>query len=293
MTWKIQDNSEREMVNYLLDGMTEEEQAQFEDRFFAEDDLFEQLQMLKRELIDAYVRDQLDPVLRQQFERVWLASDEGRREVEFAQALRLSLNERNARDTKAFMASRRNSLDRWFPRKWGLVAALAVLALAGLAWLLRGNQPSDGKREQDLTAASPLSTETPAPLPSLMPISPAPPAPIPLFTLIASTRGDVAKVGLPANATRMRLRFLLDFDPGPNAITARLKDAGENLLAHRSLQYLDAGNGLYAVWEMSTSRLKPGRYVVVLTSSGKIGAENAREVPYLFDLTRAGAKPIR
>lgn len=73
---------------YLLGELTQEEQlAPVEERLMAEDDFFEEFQLVKEDLIDQYVNQQLTPEDRRRFEQYFLTTAERREDVRHAQAL--------------------------------------------------------------------------------------------------------------------------------------------------------------------------------------------------------------
>ncbi len=60
---------EQQYVDYLLGNCTEEARAELEERFFRNDESFEQLCAAEAELIDEYLRGELNPAERVLFER--------------------------------------------------------------------------------------------------------------------------------------------------------------------------------------------------------------------------------
>ncbi len=73
---------------YLLGDLTQEEQlAPVEERLLAEDDFFEEFQLVKEDLIDQYVNQQLTAEDRRRFEQHFLITAERREDVRHAQAL--------------------------------------------------------------------------------------------------------------------------------------------------------------------------------------------------------------
>src|SRR5215470_4189780 len=78
---------ELSLVKYLLGDLSQEEQAQVEDRAFADPDYLVVLQSVEVDLMDAYVNGELSPAERRQFERQFLVSPERRRKVAFARDL--------------------------------------------------------------------------------------------------------------------------------------------------------------------------------------------------------------
>src|SRR5436305_14897182 len=75
------------LVQYLLGKLSEEKQAQVEDRAFADTDYRAALEAAEADLIDEYVRGELPPADRRSFESLFLASPQRRTKVEFARAL--------------------------------------------------------------------------------------------------------------------------------------------------------------------------------------------------------------
>lgn len=80
-------------IRYLLGEVSQQEQTQIEEQFFADDVFFETLLAVESELIDCYVRGKLSPHDGEQFEKHFLASPERRKRVEIARDLMRSLSE--------------------------------------------------------------------------------------------------------------------------------------------------------------------------------------------------------
>src|SRR5947207_4975215 len=71
---------------YLIGEMSDEERIRFEQEYFEDDDLFEELDLVENDLTDFYVRDELSEVERAQFEKEYLISSERQEQVEVARA---------------------------------------------------------------------------------------------------------------------------------------------------------------------------------------------------------------
>jgi len=71
-------------VRYLLGELSEEEERNFESRYFANDQLFEELQIAESEVIDAYVSDRLPAQARKHLEQRLAKSPRLRERVAFA-----------------------------------------------------------------------------------------------------------------------------------------------------------------------------------------------------------------
>jgi type II secretory pathway pseudopilin PulG len=133
---------------YLLGEMSEQEQAQLEEAYFADDALFERFLAVKDDLIDAYARGDLAGQKRRQFEQHFLASEPRRERVEEARGFIRAVT---AASTNTVTADKTNpagaaaatswlpSISRLFASRrlvWqGALAVLLLIALAG-AWVL-------------------------------------------------------------------------------------------------------------------------------------------------------------
>jgi hypothetical protein len=81
------DHDQTRVREYLLGHLTEEEQQKIEERFMVEDNLFEELEISKGELIEEYRAGELDRKEHRWFEEHYLASSEGRQRYTFTVAL--------------------------------------------------------------------------------------------------------------------------------------------------------------------------------------------------------------
>ena len=79
--------NEELIVRYLMGDLSEDEQTWLEDRAFSDRDYMRNIMAVESDLIDEYARGGLSDSERQRFERLFLASAERQRKVEFARAL--------------------------------------------------------------------------------------------------------------------------------------------------------------------------------------------------------------
>jgi hypothetical protein len=86
------DQGER-MARYLLGQLPEQEQSDFESRYFADDNFFEELLTIEDDLRDAYVRGELSKADGEAFERRLLISSDQKHRQEFARTLCQYLNQ--------------------------------------------------------------------------------------------------------------------------------------------------------------------------------------------------------
>src|SRR5262249_27845472 len=128
------------LVKYLLGDLTQEEQAQVEDRAFADSDYLLVLQSVEVDLIDAYVNGELSPAERRQFERQFLVSPERRRKVAFARDLaRVAAEAKALENTPLLHMSAWQSFLRavreWSPALQFAAGLAAVIFAVGVSWL--------------------------------------------------------------------------------------------------------------------------------------------------------------
>jgi hypothetical protein len=79
--------SDQTIIKYLLNELSEDDQSRFEEAYFSDGSLFEQVRALEEELIDDYVKGDLSGRDRRGFERHYLASAERRAKIETARQL--------------------------------------------------------------------------------------------------------------------------------------------------------------------------------------------------------------
>ena len=75
------------IIRYLLNELSADDQARFEETYLTDEDLFEQLRAVEEELIEDYVKGQLSEPERHRFERHYLASDQRRARIQTAKEL--------------------------------------------------------------------------------------------------------------------------------------------------------------------------------------------------------------
>ncbi len=279
--------TEREMVGYLLGDMSEGEQEQFAARYFADDALFEQLTGVKEELVDAYVRQQLEPRERELFERNFLSTPEGRQEVTFARALRQTLNELPAPFPALPPASAPVTQPWWSNWHWGLAAATACLLL-GFGWQWRENrqlrrelQVLQTRQAEQARLAQTLQDEllklraanppTNPPVPAVAPQ----PGPRLFGESVVALRLPPPQRGGPSATPAARLnaatqtlalQIVLNYAPAARSCTAVLRTAAGELIARQSRLSArpDPLGGLLS-WRIAARRLVPGDYEIKVT----------------------------
>ncbi len=80
-------DNDQTIIRYLLNELSAEDQASFEEAYLRDGSLFEQVQALEEELIEDYVKEDLSDHDRHRFKFHYLASDQRRARIEGARQL--------------------------------------------------------------------------------------------------------------------------------------------------------------------------------------------------------------
>jgi hypothetical protein len=230
-----------EMIAYLLHEMPEPERALFAERWFAEPELYEELQMAEAELLDEYVRGKISEHRRRQIEDCLLASESQRQKWAFAVALAAALPTRKT----------------WRLPWLGMVAAALVVSLSLSLWI--------GMRNRELrTELAQLRN----PPPQVM-VSGVYTIGLPSGTLRGSSAEN--EVQLPAG-TRL-LRVELELPPGAtSSVYSAALLAGDHVVWNEGPIHPEGqGPSSIAVFWIPTDGaiLGPGEHSVRLDAAGR------------------------
>jgi hypothetical protein len=221
--------TDEEFVRYLLGRLPDGERDRFEDRYFSDDALHEQLLAVEEELIDAYVAGRLSASDRSAFEGRFLVSPERMQKIEFARAL--AAMPRSAPKTpKSF-------LSLLVPESFGIRicmagAAAAILAALFFVSLRPVPAPPEIAKGGEHKSDQPVQM-TPAPKngkPETGPKEHPDLAPVLAFSLMPGVRGEGDRnlVTMPAGVHRIRLQLGLEADRGFQQYAATIETAGGN-----------------------------------------------------------------
>ena len=130
------------LVRYLLGDLPRQEQECFEEEYFTSDEAWEALNAAEDDLINSYVRGELSPLQREQFERHFLASAKDCERVELAKILLNSavrrrvgmLDDRQAPAAPSWIGT---STLKWVSAAAGVAAAVLAVFLLGQNHRLR------------------------------------------------------------------------------------------------------------------------------------------------------------
>ena len=135
-------DQEELMVRYLLEKVAEEEQSEIEERFFSDNDYFEQLLALEDDLIDSYVQGKLPKDEQEQVERLLMSSPRQRQDMEFTKSLVEDLTAVRSQEAADTHPTGVNSTSWWksllnlsSPGRKGWKPAFAVLGIAALLFV--------------------------------------------------------------------------------------------------------------------------------------------------------------
>jgi hypothetical protein len=156
------DKYEQTCKQYLLGELTETEQAQFEEAYFVDDQLFERFLAVKDDLVDAYARKELGGSERERFEQHFLATQSRRERVnqtrEFIQSVSLLSTQASERTATHVLEDKRQSTTVWQsflrllvpgrPVTQGAFAVLLLLAVVGSVMVVRRVQRDRAERLQ-------------------------------------------------------------------------------------------------------------------------------------------------
>lgn len=124
-----------QVKQYLLGTLSEEEKLRFEEKYFDDDKLFEEIEIVEDELVDAYVREELSPGDRERFKEVVTGSPRLAGRVDFARVLAKSTSSQQPEAVAVPIRAERESFwQRLFtPSRagWAMAACTLLLLLGG------------------------------------------------------------------------------------------------------------------------------------------------------------------
>jgi hypothetical protein len=266
---------EKRMVQYLLGQLAEQQQAELEARYLADDACFEELLAIEDELRDGYARGELSGRDREAFERRLLATPQQRQTQEFARSLRQSVAE-----VSGAWADRRESWVAKKSRFWQLatgrrivlipVLSATFLLLVATGWWL-------GYRSKRSPTSAPVAITPQGPRQQKEPEVVA-------FVLTpGSVRGSepgLASLVIPPGATRVRLEARFEGDyPEYEGILQTAEN--KRIWTARNLKAEGSRDGKSVFIDISSGLISPGDYILTLRGVPAMGApETAAEYAF-------------
>jgi len=261
------------LVQYLLGKLSEEKQAQVEDRAFADAGYRAALEAVEADLIDDYVRGELPAADRGAFESLFLASPQRRTKVEFARALAAL----PAKPVPAPARSRSGLFDLF--HGWSLpfrfaVAMAALLCVAGASWFLLHDA---NQKAAPQVAQKQKQAPAPVAIPARTPVV----ASLVLFAGLSRAEGAGPQLVLSPDAEVVNIQIQLDDRDDYAEFRAELRTSrGEKVMTSEKLTRRKMGSGFALSFDVPASVLKAGKYELAL--KGQPGGEPAEDVSYSY-----------
>jgi hypothetical protein len=252
----LSNHDESTIRDYLLGKLTEEDQQKVEERLMVEDELFDEFEVSKGELVEEYVAGELPPKEHDWFRTHFLASPEGRQSHAFVLAVQ------NLRAPAPAPIAQVTATQSWWQRlrsflttrTWTIGLATSALAVALFAWLLI---PGGG-----VTSIGPTLVGT---------------------VIQRSGQGELpVRLKIDPKASKFRIRLLLPKPAIPATsyranLDDRLRTSAVNVVER------DADG----VWiEIPTELIPPGEYSLQLTAVKADGSEEKIPRYYYFNVER-------
>jgi hypothetical protein len=135
----LNNHDQARIREYLLGRLSDEEEEKIQERLMVDDDLFEELEISKGELIEEYSAGELSQTDRESLEARYLASPEGRQRYTFSRALESLPQRKPAPAPVPHRVSFFDQIRAYFNwRGWALAAGSAALLLTMVTtYLLR------------------------------------------------------------------------------------------------------------------------------------------------------------
>ena len=232
---------------YLLGRLNDDEQEKIEERLMVNDELFQELEILKGELIEEYRDGELTKQERQSFEDGFLSSPDGRRRFAFAVAVGCVVQH-----SRPQPVGLREKISAFFRvPQWAIATgALGALAIGLMVFAIRSGQ-------QPKFVAMNLTS-----------------------TAVTRGPGDAQhqQITLPPDASELRISLAL---PQPAAPGARYRVELDNRREKTSIQ--PAGhdaNSVYVV--IPTKQVPTGFYALVVYETKANGTEQRIPGNYFF-----------
>jgi hypothetical protein len=266
-------DQEKQMVQYLLGQLSEQEQAELERQYLMDDALFEQLLAVEEELRDTYVRGELSGTERQAFEQRLLILPEQKEKQKFARILRQYLVQVGTpRGRVAHAAAKWKSLQRIFETQRRTIfipaisAALVVLVVGGW-WLVRRGMQSSSNVPGAASTAKGLPGQVPEPPPQTPTHAPGPEPNTFAFVLTPGLiRGggqESILLVIPTSASQVRLEARVEGDY--SSYEAVLQTAESKSIWRRGdLTAQVSTQGKRILLYVPSSLLAPGDYILTL-----------------------------
>ena len=304
-----QSQDDQLIARYLLGELSEEEQTQLEERAFADREYSLYVRAVEKDLIDEYARGELAAARRQAFERRFFASEQRRRQIEFARALTQVTVPDSA---TAWLSGEPQAPTHSWWQAWLLlrrgphlalglaIVAIALIAIAVGVWLLRESRqrrteqaqtqsPSQGITPSQSTATAQPTTDhstqnvdRPTPVKGASPAPPQQPLIASLILLPGTSRSpeNLPQLTIRPGTASAQLRISIDNGEPYIQFRGELHTTAGKLIAKQNLKAQSSRDGRIIVWLIPAGQLNSGEYELSLSGKGEQG--KAEVVGYYY-----------
>ena len=310
------------IVQYLLGELSEKQQVELEDCAFQDPVLLSNITAVEHDLIDDYVAGRIGNGRLERFESHFLASDERRKKVAFARALKGVIAESSSRETA--QAHGPSVFARFFsfltqPATAYAFAASAFVLVIAAVWLvmntrnlrsevarLRAVQETqsserraletelDNERarsenlaaelEQAKQATGGVTQETGGVAEEPQKSRSPIIAALTLLPGLSRGQGATPRVTVPKDATTLRLQIVIDPNETYRTFSAVVTGGGQTVYSGSRLVSTNSRAGRSVRLNVAANALKSGRYEVSLKGLSDSGPTNVGY--YYFDVTK-------
>ncbi len=247
----LSNHDEANIRDYLLGKLGDEDQQKIEERLMVEDELFEEFEVSKDELVEKYVAGELPQKEHEWFRTHFLASPEGRQRQAFVLAIEKLCDPAPRVVPKPSLWERFRSLLN--NRSWTVgLAATATAAI--ILWIAIPGGPKE-------TFSGPTLAGT------------------------LLTRGEgtqPARVKVPSTAAKLQLRLLI---PNNSISATRYRAELDDRLNFKTVDVVEQ-NAEGVLVEIPTDLIPPGEYSLQLIAIKADGSEEKLRRYYQFNVER-------
>lgn len=261
-------STDRQIRDYLLGVLQAERRAEIEQRILSDDGFHQEVEIAEEELVDDYVSGELSAADRLSFEANFLASPLRRRKLQFARALRRTIDTRT--DVVRFPST--IPLARFYP--YALAALVLIAAFLGVVDYQYAKRI---REDRDRLALLTRQIENSVPLGQIV-------------------QGSVLQADLLPSGSRsgpqprfvladgvLAVRFNLALPTGSEGLIKLdlLNDAGQPIISQQGIKIERKGDTNSASVTIETDYLPRGNYVLHVTPQ-----RPAASFDYSFQITR-------
>ena len=271
-------DTSRKLTEYLLGGLAEHEREAIEQRFFANDDFFLELEEAEHDLVDRYVRGILPAGDHSRFETAYLSTPDRGRRVEMARHLVAYIDEQAPPEKVEpwWRAALRLIAGSGFRSAIVMAAACLVIVTGAVVYFRQDQSPA---REQARVQTPDVPREA---TPPARPEQPRRSPVIPAFLLAPGlVRGGGGMQMLRAGeAESVRLQLLLEEAGYPRYAASIETPEGRAVFSRANLTPVPLKDARVVVLTVPVSALPPGDYIVRLSGAGADGDESVADYSF-------------